>query len=158
MKYVCFVLFYAGKIFLIKNKQIENCPGSLIYYTTDVYNLQVPMENLFACKTSSVETGCLSNFPCYLSMSLLLHIGFSDWWSSSPHLISTPNCFRLRTFRDCLGIQFFDSRPFSQHSQLSHLWLPTPYCTASLLLRDALPRHWLPAASYPTLTWGSRFP
>ena len=29
----------------------------------------------------------------------------------------------------CTGIQFFDS-PLSQHSQLGHLWLPTPHCSA----------------------------
>ena len=30
----------------------------------------------------------------------------------------------------CWGIQFFDSPPFSQHSQLGYLWLPTPYSAA----------------------------
>ena len=30
----------------------------------------------------------------------------------------------------CLRIQFFDLPPFSQYSQLDHLWLPTPDCAA----------------------------
>ena len=32
----------------------------------------------------------------------------------------------------CLSIQFFDSPPFSQHSQLGCLWLPTPDCAAPM--------------------------
>ena len=30
----------------------------------------------------------------------------------------------------CLSIQFFDLPPFSQHSQLDFLWLPTLDCAA----------------------------
>ena len=30
----------------------------------------------------------------------------------------------------CLGLQFFLFTSLSQHSQLGHLWLPTPHCAA----------------------------
>ena len=40
----------------------------------------------------------------------------------------------LFLFTGCLGIQFFDSPPFSQQSQLHYLWLPIPYCAALLWL------------------------
>ena len=34
----------------------------------------------------------------------------------------------------CLSIQIFDSPPFCQHSQLGHLWLPTPHFAGPMLL------------------------
>ena len=52
---------------------------------------------------------------------LLIHVTGTPPWllrlvnvSTSSELYS--DCFRLPTFLDCLGIQFFDSPPFSQHS------------------------------------------
>ena len=54
-------------------------------------------------------------------------------------------------FTGCLSIQFFDSPPFSQHSQLGCVWLPM---TAQHMcdLRDAMPHHCSPSASHPTPT------
>ena len=50
-------------------------------------------------------------------------------------------------FTGCLSIQFFDSLPLFQHSQLGCLWLPNiDLCD----LRDAMPHHWSPSASHPT--------
>ena len=60
------------------------------------------VKNLHYSKTPLRETRYLSNFLGYLSM--------------------------LPTFLDCSGIQFFDSPPFSLHSQLGYPWLPTPHC------------------------------
>ena len=37
-------------------------------------------------------------------------------------------------FTGCLSIQFFDSPPFSQHSRLGCLWLPTSDCAAPVWL------------------------
>ena len=45
-----------------------------------------------------------------------------------------PDCFRLSTFLDCSGIQFFDPPSFSQHSQLGHLWSPTSHCAVPVWL------------------------
>ena len=42
--------------------------------------------------------------------------------------------FWLRNFLDCSGIQFFDSPPLCQHSQLVYLCLPTPNCAALVWL------------------------
>ena len=43
-----------------------------------------------------------------------------------------PDFFQLPTFLDCSDIQSLHSTPFSQHSQLGYLWLPTPHCAALL--------------------------
>ena len=63
---------------------------------------------------------------------LLIHVTGIPLWLLRLVKVSTsselyPDCFRLPTFLDCSGIQFFYSFPFSQHSQLGHLWLPTPH-------------------------------
>ena len=70
--------------------------------------------------------------PEHLS-GLLIHVTGTPTWLLRPMTVSTsselyPDCFPLPTF--CLGIQFFDSSSFSQHSQLGYLWLPTPHCAA----------------------------
>ena len=45
-----------------------------------------------------------------------------------------PDYFRLPTFLDCSGIQFFDSPP--QHSQLRYPWLPASHCVAPVWLTE----------------------
>ena len=55
-------------------------------------------KNLPHSKTPLEETGCLSNFQGYLSMSPALHSGFSDLWRSPPALSSTPTPFGCLLF------------------------------------------------------------
>ena len=58
-------------------------------------------------------------------------------------------------FTGCLGIQFFDSTPFlNTFSYATFGFLPLTV-QHQCDLRDAIPRHWLPDASHPTLTQGS---
>ena len=66
---------------------------------------------------------------------IFLTLGKSLGWPLTFNLKKTPlgetgclsNPYFLLT--GCLDIQFFDAPPpFSQHSQLGYLWLPTPHC------------------------------
>ena len=63
-------------------------------------------------KTPFGETGCLSNFLGYLSMSPALLSGLSDLSRPPPACQTCQDLyldyFRLPTFLDCLSIQFFD--------------------------------------------------
>ena len=62
---------------------------------------------------------------------VLLTLGKSLRWPYKTPLGETgclSNPYFLLT--GCLGIQFFDSPPLSQHSQLGYCWLPTPHCAA----------------------------
>ena len=56
------------------------------------------VKNLPYSKTPLEETGCLSNFLAYLSMSPALHPGFSDLWRSPPALSSTLTAFSCLLF------------------------------------------------------------
>ena len=65
----------------------------------------------------------------------LIHTTGTPPWIRRPMKISTSSqlyadYFRLPTFLDCSRSQSFDSPPFSQHSQLGYLWLPTLHCAA----------------------------
>ena len=102
---------------------------------------------------------------------LLLGWPFFRWLLLTFSLNKTPlgetgcleNLYFLLT--GCLSIQFFYSPPFSQHSQLGCLWLPTPGCAAPVRLTGchATPLvtrcFWLqPLMSSLTLPWAiSRF-
>ena len=61
-------------------------------------------KNLTYSKTPLWETGCLSNFLGYLSMSL--HPGFSDLWSSPP------TAFRCLIFLIVQAFSFLIHLPF----------------------------------------------
>ena len=85
---------------------------------------------------------------------LLIHVTGTPPWFLKPVKVSTsselyPDCFRLPTFLDCSGIQFFDSPPFSKHGQLGYLPL-TVQCLRDL--QDSMPCQRSPSASHPTLT------
>ena len=59
-------------------------------------------------------------------------------------------------FTGCSSIQFFNSPPFPEHSQLGYTWYPIHLAVKLLCyLRIAMPRHWSPSASNPTLTRGA---
>ena len=80
---------------------------------------------LSLCKTPLGETGCLSIFLGYLSMSPALHLGFSELWRSPPALSSILTAFGCLLFVQASS--FLIHSPFSQHSHLGRLWLPTPH-------------------------------
>ena len=94
------------------------------------------------------------------NIAILLTLGESLGWPLIFNLNKTPlgetgclsNPYFLLT--GCSGIQFFDSpliHPLSQHSQLAYLWLPIP-SLCSTCVAYAMPCHWSPSASHPTLT------
>ena len=51
-----------------------------------------------------------------------------------------------------VDIQFFYSSPFSQHSQLRYLLLPTRHCVALYDLQDTMPFHWSTSAFHRILS------
>ena len=88
---------------------------------------------------------------------LLFHATGTPPWLLRPVKISTssklyPDYFRLPTFLDCPGIQFFDS-PFFQHSQLGCFFFTCPSlcstCVTYGTLCHAIDHQMLPTQSLP---------
>ena len=80
---------------------------------------------------------------------ILIHTPGTPPWLHRPVKVSIsselyPEYFWLRNFLDCSGIQFFDSPPLCQHSQLVYLCLPTPNCAALVWLTG---HHAMPAVT-----------
>ena len=84
---------------------------------------------------------------------ILIHATGTPPWLHRPVKVSTsselyPNFFRLPTFFDSSGIQFYDSPP----SHLGYLWLPTLTVQHLCDLQDTIPCMRSPDASHPILT------
>ena len=64
---------------------------------------------------------------------------------------SLGNSYFLTT--GCLSIQFFDSPPFSQHSQLGRLWLPTPWMPCHAIHHQVLPTPAFNVTPHPSVIY-----
>ena len=84
-------------------------------------------------KTHLGETGCLSNFLGYLSMSPALYPGFSDLWRSPPALSSTPTTFGCLLF--LIVFQFYNSHPFPTQSVRLPLVTYSSLCSTCVTYR-----------------------
>ena len=86
---------------------------------------------------------------------LLIHVTATPPWFLRLVKVSTSSklyldCFQLPTF--CSGIQFFYLPPFpntASQTTFGYLLLTVQHLCD---LQDAMPRHWSPSASHPTLT------
>ena len=99
---------------------------------------------------------------------VLIHVTGTPPWLLRLVKVSTsselyPDCFRLPTVFDCSGIQFLIHLSFPNlvsYGTFGYLPLTAQYLCH---LREAMPHHWSPATSHPTLLprvlriWGSVF-
>ena len=106
------------------------------------------IKNLHYSKTPLGETGCLSNFLDYLSMSSALHPGFSDLRRSPPALSSTPTAFScLISWLFRHPVFWFTSLFLTQSVRLSLLTYPSmcsSYVTCRMPCYARVTKHFPP--------------